>query len=180
MVQIPRWQVILATAVLLLALACASPNVTEAGGTEKVPGWLPSQESDLGLDLRGGSYLLLEGGSYIVIDGEGLLTKGEFEKAVAERLGNIADRIAAPLRRARIKHSSGVQGSQVFFELRDSSEMVRARDLIRDDVQTYVVSEVGPRIEIDVPEERMREIRKSIVSQFLSNEQAQTPPETNR
>ena len=165
MVQIPKWQVIPAVVVLLLGLACASPDVIKADVAEEVPGWPQSQKTNLGLDLRGGSYLLME---------------VDLEKAVAERLGNLAEGIAAPLRRTRIRHSTGVQGSEIFIELRDPSEMERARELIRNDVQTYVVSEDGPRIEIEVPEERMREIRTSIMSQLIWNEGAQTPPETKR
>lgn len=149
--------------VLLFGLVCASPSVTEAGGSEEVLGLLPSQKTDLGLDLQGGSYLLM---------------KDDFEKAMAERLGNISDGIAAPLRRARIAHSSGVQGSKILIELRDPSEMERARELIRNEVETYVVSEEGSRIEIDVPEERMREIQTSIMDQFLWPERAQTNFET--
>ncbi len=163
MVQIARWQDILVAVLLLLGLTCASPKIIEAGGIEEVPGLLPSQKVDLSLDLRGGSYLLME---------------DDFERAMAERLGNISDGIAAPLRRAQIRHSSGVQGSKILIELRDPNEMGRARELIRNEVQTYVVSEDGPRIEIEVPEERMREIQTSIKKQFLWPERAQTPSET--
>ncbi|MCG8595482.1 MAG: protein translocase subunit SecD [Kiloniellales bacterium] len=152
MVQLPKWQVILAAVVVLLGLAYASPNMIETDLTQEVPSWLPSKKINLGLDLRGGSYLLME---------------VQLEKAVAERLDNIADGITAPLRRTRINHSSGVQGNEIFIVLRDPSEMERARELIRNDVQTYVVSQDGPRIEIDVPEERMREIRTSVMSQVI-------------
>ncbi len=152
MVQIPRWQVILAAVVVLLGLAYAAPNMIKADLTQDLPGWLPSKRINLGLDLRGGSYLLME---------------VQLEKAVAERLDNIADGIASPLRRARIKHSSGIQDDQIFIQLRDASEMERARELIRNDVQNYVVSQDGPRIEIEITEERLREIRTSIMSQVI-------------
>jgi len=165
MVQIPRWQVVVALLTVLLGLAYAAPNLIQRDLTQDVPTWLPSQKINLGLDLRGGSYLLME---------------VQLEKALAERLDNISDGIASPLRRARIKHSSGAQGNLLFIELRDPGEMERARDLIRNDVQTYLVSQDGPRIEIEIPEERMREIRRSIVSQFFWGEGAQTPTETNR
>ncbi len=149
--------------VLLLAQACASPNVIQADVTEEDPGRLQSQRSDLGLDLRGGSYLL---------------TEVDIEKALAERLDIISAGITASLRQARIKHSSGIQDSKVFVELHDPGEMERARELIRNDVQNYVVSKNGPRIEIVVPEVRMREIRTSIMNEFFWNEGAQTPPQT--
>ncbi len=156
--------------VLLLAQVCASPNVIQADVTEEDPGRLQSQKSDLGLDLRGGSYLLVE---------------VDIQKALAERLHIISAGITAPLRQTRIKHSSGIQDSKIFIELHDPGEMERARELIHNDAQNYAVSENGRRIEIDVPEERMREIRTSIMNEiqtsimneFFWNEGARTPPE---
>ncbi len=161
MVQIPRRQVILAAVLPLLGVAYAWPNVIEADVTEEVPGRMPTQKSDLGLDLRGGSYLLME---------------VDLETALAERM----DDIAAPLRRAGVKHSSGVQGGKFLIELRDPSEMERARELISNDVQSSVVSEDGTRIEIDVPEELRRDIQTRIMDQFLRNRGALTPSEIER
>ncbi|MDJ0945246.1 MAG: protein translocase subunit SecD [Kiloniellales bacterium] len=152
MVQIPKWQVILAAVVVLLGLAYASPNAVERDLTQDIPSWLPSKKINLGLDLRGGSYLLME---------------VKLEAALAERLDNIADGIASPLRRARIKYSAGVQDNEMFIDLRDPADMERARELIRNDVQLYPVSQDGPRIVIEVPEERLREIRTSIMSQVI-------------
>ncbi|HIP79719.1 MAG TPA: protein translocase subunit SecD, partial [Kiloniellaceae bacterium] len=60
MVNIPRWQVILIILVVVAGFAYASPNLLGARDAESLPGWVPHQQVNLGLDLRGGSYLLLE------------------------------------------------------------------------------------------------------------------------
>ena len=153
MVQIPKWQVILAALVVLLGLAYAAPNLIDADLTEDLPGWLPSQKINLGLDLQGGSYLLME---------------VQLEDALEERLENLKDGVRAPLREARIRHRHGVQGTTFFIRLQDPAEMERARNLIRDETIEYLVSQEGDdTIEVEVPETRLREIRTNIMSQVI-------------
>ncbi|MDH3475225.1 MAG: protein translocase subunit SecD, partial [Rhodospirillales bacterium] len=60
MVHIPRWQILLVLAVVLAGVVLAAPNLLGRQTTEGLPGWLPHKQINLGLDLRGGSYLLLE------------------------------------------------------------------------------------------------------------------------
>ena len=60
MVQIPRWQVILILVVLFAGLLFAVPNLLKRETADGLPGWIPSSQINLGLDLQGGSYLLIE------------------------------------------------------------------------------------------------------------------------
>ncbi|SMC76319.1 protein translocase subunit SecD [Rhizobium sp. RU36D] len=46
--------------VILLGLLIALPNILPDGALSKLPSWLPHQRVSLGLDLRGGSHLVLE------------------------------------------------------------------------------------------------------------------------
>ncbi|CAN5245640.1 protein translocase subunit SecD [soil metagenome] len=52
-----NWLVILAT---VFAIAFSLPNVLPQKTLDSLPGWVPAQRLNLGLDLQGGSYLLLE------------------------------------------------------------------------------------------------------------------------
>jgi preprotein translocase subunit SecD len=45
---------------VLLACVAALPNVLSKNARDSLPSWLPNQTINLGLDLQGGSYLLLE------------------------------------------------------------------------------------------------------------------------
>jgi preprotein translocase subunit SecD len=60
MIHLSRWKVILLALSLVFGLLFAFPNVLSPAQREALPGWLPSQGVNLGLDLQGGSYLLLE------------------------------------------------------------------------------------------------------------------------
>ncbi len=60
MVYFAKWKVILVLAVCVLGLAYAAPNLLPAEQAAKLPGWLPHNRLNLGLDLQGGSHLLLE------------------------------------------------------------------------------------------------------------------------
>ena len=60
MIQLSRWKVILVAFAVLLGLLFAMPNLLTPAQRDALPGWLPSNALNLGLDLQGGSYLLLE------------------------------------------------------------------------------------------------------------------------
>ena len=57
MLALSRWKIILVLASLLFGLAFSAPNLVPAN---VLPAFLPHQRLNLGLDLQGGSYLLLE------------------------------------------------------------------------------------------------------------------------
>ena len=60
MFQITRWKVISILAVIGVGLLMALPNLFSEDLRAKLPGFMPSSPMVLGLDLRGGSYVLLE------------------------------------------------------------------------------------------------------------------------
>jgi preprotein translocase subunit SecD len=60
MMQLPRWRVIVVLAALLLAIVFSVPNIVPASTLKSVPSWVPAKVLNLGLDLQGGSSLLLE------------------------------------------------------------------------------------------------------------------------
>jgi preprotein translocase subunit SecD len=60
MMQLSRWKVWMVVGATLLALFLASPNVLPASVLQSLPSWMPSKKLNLGLDLQGGSYLLME------------------------------------------------------------------------------------------------------------------------
>jgi preprotein translocase subunit SecD len=60
MLDFPRWKVWSILLVLLAGLVFAAPNVFSEKTVAGWPNWLPSRHLSLGLDLQGGSYLLLQ------------------------------------------------------------------------------------------------------------------------
>lgn len=60
MLYFSRWKIISILLVILAGLSYASPNLFSKETLDKFPSWVPSQQMTLGLDLQGGSHLLVE------------------------------------------------------------------------------------------------------------------------
>ena len=59
MLQLSRWKVVLVVLSVLFGIVFTAPNLLPQSVTQKLPAWA-AQRLNLGLDLQGGSYLLLE------------------------------------------------------------------------------------------------------------------------
>jgi len=117
MMHFARWKVTLILAVLALGCIFALPNLLPGRVVQGVPGWLPHEQVSLGLDLQGGSYLLLE---------------ADIESVLRERLTSVVDAIRSDLRKANIGYSDlGLQGHSVKLKLRDPATIETARPLLQ-------------------------------------------------
>ena len=157
MVYFPRWQRVLVFAVLVIGLAFAAPNLLKRETAEALPGWVPNQQVNLGLDLQGGSYLLLE---------------VDLDFVVREQLDNLVDGIRIGLRKARLGYTNlGVEGGAVTFTLRDADDattMGRARQIVRDLAGDLLVeaSETGT-FRISFTSQALDERRRKVVEQSI-------------
>jgi preprotein translocase subunit SecD len=117
MLDFPRWKVVSIWAVLLALMALAIPSLLPERVTDSW-GAFPHKRINLGLDLAGGSYLLLEADT------------GDF---VTSRVEALRDQIAAELRRGPARIETGdvsTQGGRVAFLLRDPTQVDAARERI--------------------------------------------------
>ena len=64
MVNIPRWKIIFTLLVCVMAVLFSAPNLVGQQAQNwmqtYLPSWMPSKTINLGLDLQGGSHILLE------------------------------------------------------------------------------------------------------------------------
>jgi SecD/SecF fusion protein len=103
-----RWKITALIAVCILGALIAAPNLFSRDTLAKLPGWVPTRQVNLGLDLRGGSYLLLQ------IDLQAL------DK---ERLDGALDGARAALRTAKIPFTSAdIEGGAIKIVLRDPGQ----------------------------------------------------------
>ncbi|MCB1834345.1 MAG: protein translocase subunit SecD, partial [Geminicoccaceae bacterium] len=107
MLNYPRWKVILVSSVLLLGVAFSIPNMLNRETAEGLPDWLPKSQINLGLDLQGGSHLLLQ---------------VEVEEVVRERLETLRNDIRLALRKARIGHRQAIRDGALVVSLTDSAQ----------------------------------------------------------
>jgi preprotein translocase subunit SecD len=111
MIHFSRWKIILIFAVCALGVVMAAPNLFSKQQIAGFPNWAPQSQLNLGLDLRGGSHLLLE---------------VNLKAAYKEQLSNLVQSIRAELRRERIGYSRiGATRDQALVVIRDPDKKAR-------------------------------------------------------
>ena len=113
MLYFSRWKTISIWAVVLLGVLFSLPNVLPQSVRDSMPNWLPSRPMTLGLDLQGGSHILL------AVDRQDLID---------ERLQATRDDIRTLLRDAKIGYT-GLSGSarNVQVRIRDAADLEKAK-----------------------------------------------------
>ena len=124
MLQFPLWKKILVIAVAVAAVLFALPNVM-SDDTGTGISWLPGKSINLGLDLQGGSHLLL---------------RVDINAVERERLDDLAENVRRDLRGARIKFS-GLRATQdsVILQIRDTTKLDAAATELATLGQDFVV-----------------------------------------
>ena len=153
MINIPRWQSILILGIVLLGVAFTAPNFVSQKTLDSLPDWLPNKQINLGLDLRGGSYLLLE---------------VEMDAVVEEQLENLVDAIRLELRGNRINYTNlGIQNGEVVFGLRDASKADQAQELLAPIAEGYDLTVEDGNFTFAMTEESRLERQASVLSQSI-------------
>ena len=117
MLKFETWKVALIVGLCALGIAFAAPNLLDRQTADSLPGFLPQQQINLGLDLRGGSHLLLEVKTSVVID---------------ERLEALVDSFRTELRKERIRYTGlGKTGNGVAVTIKDANLAQKAYDMLR-------------------------------------------------
>ena len=116
MLTFERWKITLVLVVALLGIVYAIPNFLARGTAEALPGWIPHKQINLGLDLQGGSHLLLE---------------VDVATVLAEQLEAVIDEVRVTLRGAGIGYTGlGRSDERVKFTLRGPTQFDEAHSLL--------------------------------------------------
>ncbi len=116
MLHFDRWKIVLIYVLCIAGLVYTAPNFIPKSQLNDVPDWLPNQQINLGLDLRGGSYLLL-----------GL----ETDALVRERLQDLVNEVRSELRDESIPYTGlGIHNGQVVVNITNAADAERAREAI--------------------------------------------------
>jgi SecD/SecF fusion protein len=125
MLYFKRWQTILIWLAVALSFLYAAPNILPQSFLSSLPSWAPSRPMTLGLDLQGGSHILLQ---------------VERQDLVNERLTATRDDVRRLLRDARVGYTGlTISGSAVQVRVRDEAQRQAARDAL-DELQQPVAS----------------------------------------
>jgi preprotein translocase subunit SecD len=159
MLRFPTWKVVVILATCLAGVLYSLPNLFPRAEMERMPSWLPHEQINLGLDLQGGSHILLE---------------VDLDALIRERLNSVLDDVRATLRPERIGYRGlAVHGDTVAFTLTDVSTAEQAIQLL-DDLNTdpiardLEITDAGNgRIEVRLTEAAADELRSAAVQQSL-------------
>ena len=127
MLYFAEWKIILICAVCALGVLFSLPNVFTPQQLSFLPHQIPHKQVSLGLDLRGGSYLLLE-----------------VDVAAAERehLSSIVESVRNALRDAKIGYTGlDAQGDAIVFSIRDRGQIDEAKQAL---------AKIDPELTVDI------------------------------
>ena len=116
MLYFTRWKTILIWLSVIAGLLFAAPNLVNQSALDALPDWMPKQKMTLGLDLQGGSHILLQ-----------------IERAdiVKDRLEATRDEVRRLLREESIGYT-GLSGSgrTVQVRIRDAQQVTLAKETL--------------------------------------------------
>ena len=158
MVYFARWKAILVIVVSLLGALYAAPNLL-APDTLKVmranlPSWAPTETVNLGLDLQGGSHLLLE---------------VEVEEVYQKRAESLMNTFSGQLRDDRVRHRKSLKPKGFRITVLNADKLDRARQAIRGNGDlSSVVKEVDAKtLNVRFDEQALKEIRDQTLAQSI-------------
>ena len=153
MVYFAKWKVLSILAIVVLGFLFAVPNLLNENTANTLPNFLPHKQVNLGLDLQGGSHLLLE---------------VKVEAVVKERLNSLVEGVRIALRRERIRYSGlGVREDGISVAIRQANKLDQARRLLENIDKGLNLKLDGNRISIQINEDALRKIRSNTVAQSI-------------
>jgi len=116
MLYFPNWKILLVIVVCAAGVIFSLPNLFTPVQLSHLPNFVPRRQVSLGLDLRGGSYLLLE---------------VDVAAAQRERLNSITDTVRSALLNAKIGYTGlNVEGDAITFQVRETGRIDEARQAL--------------------------------------------------
>ncbi|MBI3709031.1 MAG: protein translocase subunit SecD [Proteobacteria bacterium] len=155
MLHMTRPKVITILVICALGIIFTLPNFLRGQVVSSIPHWLPHQQVVLGLDLQGGSYLLLE---------------VDHAAVVRERLTGLLDGIRTAMRTARIPVTGlAVEGGNaVVFKVREAGQLEQARTGIRDlDRSARITAAPDGTITLRLDDKDLLEQKRQAVAQSI-------------
>ncbi len=150
MKNFPKWKVILILIFCLIGSIFAFPNFLSDQSLRNLPNWFPKQTMNLGLDLKGGSHLLLE---------------VDFPSYFKEQLEMLRENVRSELKKAKIGYTNlKIKNDQVSLSLRDVDQTEKFEKIFRKNKELNLTKNNG-EFRINFSEERLLELKKKLIDQ---------------
>jgi len=121
MLTFPRWKIWGISLICLVCVLLAVPSFLPQSAASRLPAWAQAIHVNLGLDLAGGSHLLLE---------------AETGAVGRQRLESMEDVMRGEMRRANIQIGElSTRDGQLSFVVRNPAQLQQARDIVNRQAQ---------------------------------------------
>jgi preprotein translocase subunit SecD len=154
MLNLLRWQAIVIIVVTAFAALFALPNVLPESVDNLLPKWYSQNRINLGLDLRGGAYFLLE---------------ADLGSVMNERASNVADSLRIELRKNQVGFKDVVAqpNGHVVIALRDDTQRQKVVDAIQAVDPTLVVGGAGGTLDLSYSPQELFNKKKEVIDQSI-------------
>ena len=152
MYNYPKWKIVLIGVMCAAGIFFSIPNFMSRETQDKMPSWF--KPISLGLDLRGGSQLLLQVDLKAVID---------------EQLNAVLDATRSSLREKHVRYKDlAVKDNALTVKILDAASLTKAKDLIRRiDKGNLDVAEDGSVLTVTFTSEALSKMETSAVEQSI-------------
>ncbi|MGE6740212.1 protein translocase subunit SecDF [Allorhizobium pseudoryzae] len=129
MLYFSRWKTLFIWFVIAVGAIVAAPNILSNEQLAKLPGWFPAKKVTLGLDLQGGSHIML---------------KLERADIIKERLETVVGDVRNTLREANVRYTglSGT-GQQIQVRITDPAQVEAAKQALNPLLQPVSAGTFG-------------------------------------
>ncbi len=150
MAHFPLWKIILVFLICILGTIVSLPNFVPSTSIAKIPSWLPKQTVNLGLDLRGGSHLLLE---------------LDFPYYFNEQLDNLRDSLRTELRKERITYGNlKAHNDKITFSINNDTHIEKAEKLVKKNKDLKLTIQ-NNLFTVNYTEEYLRDMKTKLIDQ---------------
>ncbi len=157
MIYIPRWKIVLVLVVTALSFIYSVPNFLGEAQRHKLqaslPSWMPTKAISLGLDLRGGSHLLLQ---------------VDVNDVVRQRADDMLQQSRKDLRAAKISYQKiATLPDGITATFTSDEDRAAGRQLLAKNNPDLIFTEQGDVVEGRYSEQSLKQLKSQVVSQSI-------------
>jgi len=152
MLHFSKAKILFISLICLASIIYATPSMLIGSGESFVQKILPQQKVNLGLDLRGGSQLMLE---------------VDFDYYLKEQLTNLRDEIKNSFRDESVRVVPELAGSKIIFTLTDEEQKKLAKKLIKKLSGNVDVDENSGQFQVYFSDAELVVIKQNLIKQSI-------------
>lgn len=153
MLQQSLWKTFIVLMVCTLGTLFTLPNILSSQTLERLPQWFPTHKVNLGLDLQGGSHILLE---------------VDLKAGLHDRLNFVLEGVRKALRSEKIGYLDlTLAGESITFKLRHPADLTRVQQAIQKTDRDLEITSKDGMISVQFTSSSLTERKKHIMEQSI-------------